>query len=65
MKTLIAYLKRFNKKIIKVKDLFELSTEDALFNRVYDSFLWKHLYDFLDKTLIKVKQVMKNHIRMK
>jgi hypothetical protein len=65
MKTLIAYLKRFNKKIIKVKDLFELLTEDALFNRVYDSFLWKHLYDFLDKTLIKVKQVMKNHIRMK
>jgi len=65
MKALIAYLKRFNKKIIKVKDLFELLTEDALFNGVYDSFLWKHLYDFLDRTLIKVKQVMKNHIRMK
>ena len=32
----------------------------ALINRVYKSSIWEKLYTFLDKTFIKVKQVMEN-----
>lgn len=32
----------------------------ALINRVYKSSIWENLYALLDKTFIKVKQVMEN-----
>jgi hypothetical protein len=58
-----AYLKRFNKKMLSFGNLLELINIQALINEIYN-YLYENLYIFHDKTLINMKQVMKNHIQV-
>lgn len=59
-----AYLNRFNKEIHKVKELIETMASKALISEVRERALWRKLYVLPDKSLFKVKQVMKNYIRV-
>jgi hypothetical protein len=44
--------------------LIGLVALEALINRVRECSLWRDLYALHDKSLIRVKQVMKNHIHV-
>jgi uncharacterized protein YjfI (DUF2170 family) len=59
-----AYLNRFNEEMLKMKKLLELVALKALIRGVKQHALYKKLYALLDKSLLKVKQVMENHIRV-
>ena len=59
-----AYLKRFNKKMLKVKELIKPMTFEALMGGVKGKALWKELYALLNISFLKLKQSMKNHIRV-
>ena len=52
------YLKMFNEKMLKVKDLIEQVASEALINAVREKTLWKELYALLDRRLLKVKQAI-------
>ena len=56
------YLKRFNKEMFKVEELLELVTLKALIREVREHAIRRKLYALLDKSLLKLKQVMENHI---
>lgn len=47
-----------------MEELIDLMTLEALINEVRECSMWKGLYALLDKSFMKVKQVMKNHIRV-
>jgi len=47
-----------------MKKLLELVALEALIRGVKQHALYKKLYALLDKSLLKVKQVMENHIRV-
>jgi len=51
-----AYLKRFNKKMLKVKELIKPMTFEALMGGVKGKALWKELYALLNRSFLKVKQ---------
>jgi hypothetical protein len=55
-------LKRFNKEMFKVNKLIDLVALKALISGVKEHYLWKNLYALLGRSLLKVKQAMKNHI---
>jgi hypothetical protein len=46
-----------------MENLLELIITEALINRVPHYLLYEHIYTPHDKTFVKVKQVMENHIR--
>jgi len=48
----------------KIEELNEPIASKALINTVMEHPLWKDLYALHDITLLKVKQVMKNQIRV-
>jgi dihydroorotase len=52
------YLKIFNEEMLKVKDLIEQVTSEALISTVREKTLWRELYALLDKRLLKVKQAI-------
>lgn len=54
----------FNEEILKVKELLEIVVFEALIIGVRGRPLWKNIYALPDRSLLKVKQVMKNHIRV-
>lgn len=54
----------FNKKMLKVKELIKPMTFEALMGGVKGKALWKELYALLNRSFLKVKQSMKNHIRV-
>jgi hypothetical protein len=58
------YLKRFNKEMLKVEEFIESINIEALMRKVKEHALWRKLYTLPDKSLLKVKQIMKNHIRV-
>ncbi|KAL9398735.1 hypothetical protein Peur_007696 [Populus x canadensis] len=60
-----AYMKRFNEEMLKLEDLIELIALEALSSGVREKHLWKELYALLDRKLLKVKEAMENHIRVK
>jgi hypothetical protein len=47
-----------------VNELPEPIALDALIIGVREHILWRKFYVLLDRSLLKVKQVMKNHIRV-
>jgi len=47
-----------------VEEFIELVNIKALMRKVKEHALWRKLYTLLDKSLLKVKQIMKNHIRV-
>jgi hypothetical protein len=55
-------LKRFNEKILKVEELLEPIFLEALIDKGKEHTIWRKLYALLDKSLLKVKQVMTNYI---
>ena len=57
-------MKRFDEKILKSKELLKLVALKALIIKVNEYVIQRKLYPSLDKSLLKVKQVMKNHIRI-
>jgi hypothetical protein len=48
--------------MFKVEELLELVTLKALIREVREHAIRRKLYALLDKSLLKLKQVMKNHI---
>jgi hypothetical protein len=44
--------------------MLEPITTKSLISGVYKYLLWKRLYSFHDKTLLKMNQVMENHVRV-
>jgi len=44
--------------MLKVKDLIEQVTSEALISTVREKTLWRELYALLDKRLLKVKQAI-------
>lgn len=50
--------------MLKIEELIEPIASKALINRVMEHPLWKDLYTLYDISLLKVKQVMKNQIRV-
>lgn len=50
--------------MFKVKKLIDLVALKALISGVKEHSLWKNLYALLDRSLLKVKQAMENHIRV-
>jgi len=59
-----AYLKRFNEEMLQMEKLIKLMTLEALINKVRECYTWKGLYALPDISFMKVKQAMKNHIRV-
>jgi hypothetical protein len=59
-----AYLKRFNEDMLKVEELIKPLDPEALIRGVKECSLWRDLYALHDRGLMKVKQVMENHIRV-
>lgn len=57
-----AYLKRFNKEMLHVKNLLKHITTKALINGVYNYFLWKMLYTLSEKNFLSIKHTMENYI---
>jgi hypothetical protein len=47
-----------------MEELIESMTLEALINEVKKCSMWKGLYALPDRSFMKVKQVMKNHIRV-
>jgi hypothetical protein len=58
-------LKRFNEEMVKVEELLKPTALEVLIGGVREHTLWRKFYVLLDKSLLKVKQVMKNYIRVK
>jgi len=58
------YLKMFNKEMLKMKEFFKPLTSKALIIGVRKSAFLRELYTLLNRSLLKVKQVMENHIRV-
>jgi hypothetical protein len=50
--------------MLKVKKLLELVALEALIRGVREHVIQRKLYTLPDRSLLKVKQVMKNHIRV-
>jgi hypothetical protein len=50
--------------MLKVKELFESIALEALIKGVNEHTLWRKIYILPDRNLLKVKQVMRNHIQM-
>jgi hypothetical protein len=50
--------------MLNVEELLELVALETLIKRVREHVIWRKLYALLDKSLLKVKQVMKNHIQV-
>jgi len=50
--------------MLKVKELTELIASKALINGVGECSLWNDLYALANRSLLKVKQVMQNHIQL-
>jgi hypothetical protein len=50
--------------MLNVEELLELIALETLIKRVREHVIWRKLYALLDKSLLKVKQVMKNHIQV-
>jgi len=50
--------------MLKVKELIKLMAFEALMDGVKGRALWKELYALLNMSFLKVKQSMKNHIRV-
>jgi len=59
------YLKRFDEEMLKVKELIESIAFEDLISGVKEWGLWKELYALPNKSLLKVKYSMKNHIQVK
>jgi len=59
-----AYLKRFNKEMLHVKNMLKHITIKALINGVYNYFLWKMLYTLSNKNFLSIKHTMENYIRV-
>ena len=59
-----AYLKRFNKEMLHVKNMLKHITIKALINGVYNYFLWKMLYTLSNKKFLSIKHTMENYIRV-
>jgi hypothetical protein len=57
-------LKRFNEEMVKVEELLKSIALEVLIGRVREHTLLRKFYALLDKSLLKVKQVMKNHIQV-
>jgi hypothetical protein len=57
-------LKRFSEEMLHMEELIESMTLEALINEVKECSMWKGLYTLPDRSFMKVKQVMKNHIRV-
>ena len=55
-----AYLKMFDEKILKVKELLKHVAFESLISGVTGRALWKKLYALPNKSLLKVKQAMEN-----
>ena len=58
------YLKRFNEEMIKVEKLFESVALEVLIRGAREHVTQRKLYALVDKSLLKVNQVMKNHIQV-
>jgi hypothetical protein len=58
-------LKRFIEEMLNEEELLELVDLEALIRGVRDHALWRRRYVLQDRSLLKVKQVMENHIRAK
>jgi hypothetical protein len=56
------YLKRFDKEMFKVEKFIELVPSKDKWSEVTVSL---DLYAIIDKSMLKVKHVMQNHIRVK
>lgn len=54
----------FNKEMLKIEELIELVASYALISGVRECSLWKDFYALPDKSLLKVKQVIENHIQV-
>jgi hypothetical protein len=63
-KPIHTYLKRFNEEMLKVEKFIESVNIEALIRKVKEHALLRKLYTLPDKSLLKVKQIMKNHIRV-
>jgi hypothetical protein len=50
--------------MLQMEELIESMTLEALINEVKECSMWKGLYALPDRSFMKVKQVMKNHIRV-
>jgi len=48
--------------MLNMKKLIQLVASEALINGVRECSLWRDLYALPDRSLIRVKQVMENHI---
>lgn len=57
-------LKMFNKKMLTMKEFLKPLASKALIIRVRKSALLRELYTLPNRSLLKVKQVMENHIRV-
>lgn len=51
--------------MLNLKGFLEPISTENLISVVYNYFLWKQLYTFLDRTLLKVKQAMKTTFEYK
>jgi len=51
--------------MLNEEELLELVDLEALIRGVRDHALWRRRYVLQDRSLLKVKQVMENHIRAK
>lgn len=58
-------MKRFNEKILKVKESLKHVAFESLISGVTGRALWKKLYALPNKSLLKVKQAMENYIHVK
>lgn len=54
----------FNEKILSKKNMLEPIITKSLISGLDNYSLWKRLYSFHDKTLLKMNQVMENHVRV-
>jgi hypothetical protein len=57
-------LKRFNDEMLKVKELLESIALEILIKGVNKYTLWRKIYILPERNLLKVKQVMGNHIQV-
>ena len=57
-------MKRFSEEMLHMEELIESMNVEALINEVKECSMWKGLYALPDRSFMKVKQVMKNHIRV-
>jgi hypothetical protein len=63
-KSIWTYLKRYNEEMLKVEEFLELIALKVLIRAVKEHVIWSKLHALLDKSLLKVKQDMKNYIQV-